>query len=380
MMAARGFEDRRWMEEAFAAAREAAGRTRPNPAVGCVIARDGRLIGRGFHRQAGMPHAEREALAACVEDPAGATAYVTLEPCSHHGRTPPCVDALIEARIARVVIAQEDPNPVAGGGAEALRRAGIEVEAGLMRGEALRLNPGFNTLHLLGRPLATLKWAMSADGLASADGGHSAWISGTESRRRAHALRAEHDMVIVGRATAEADNARLTIRDAPVPPGPPLVRAVVDSRFALRPDHPLVADASSPSLVVGTESAPAGAERRLRDAGAETMRVAERDGRVDLGAMMRAFAARGWQSVLVEGGRVLAGAMMAEGLADRVRVFAAPVVIGSGPAALSPLVAPSPIRSMDDARRLLMPEWTPCGEDMMLSAWITTHLLPEFEE
>ncbi|MDK2973000.1 MAG: diaminohydroxyphosphoribosylaminopyrimidine deaminase [Candidatus Sumerlaeota bacterium] len=370
------------MRRALALARKAHGQTRPNPLVGCVIARGEEIVGEGFHARAGEPHAERAALAACTQSPRGATMYVTLEPCAHHGRTPPCTDAVIEAGIARVVLAQRDPNPQARGGVEKLRDAGIEVVTGVLEGEALRLNPAFNTFHHLGRPLVTLKWAMTADGCTSATGGHAAWISNSESRRHAHALRAASDAVVVGIGTALRDDARLTIRDADVPPGPPLRRVVLDSQLRLPPVHPLVTDPQGIATVACAHDAPAEAEARLRDAGATVWRLKPgRDGHgVSLSDFLLHLQGAGVQALLVEGGRHLAGEFLAAGLADRVAVFIAPKLIGSGPEPLSALLSPEPLQRMDQALALHHATWTPIGDDILLDAWITSHLFPETAE
>lgn len=366
------------MHRAVALARRGWGQTRPNPHVGAIVVREGRVIGEGWHRRAGEPHAEIEALRACREDPRGATLYVTLEPCNHHGRTPPCTDAILAAGIARVVVGQRDPNPAAYGGVHRLWNAGVQVETGVCEQECLLLNPAFNTFHALGRPMVTLKWAMSADGCTSTASGQSAWISGEAARTRAHQLRAESDAVLVGVETAIRDNARLTIRGVDVPPGPPLRRIVMDSRLRLPPDHPFVRETQGPAIVVCTEDAPRDAEQRLAHGGAEIWRLQKSgDGEtIDAGALLGRLHAEGVQSLLVEGGRRVAGAFLAAGLVDRVAVFFAPKLVGSGEHALSALQVPAPIDHMDRATPLHHAEWEAVGPDMLLSAWITTHLFP----
>lgn len=368
--------DTRFMQRAIELARLAEGQTRPNPLVGAVIVRDGFIIAEGFHARAGEPHAERVALAAASADPRGATMYVTLEPCNHHGRTPPCTDAILAAGIARVVIAQRDPNPLARGGVERLRQAGVEVTVGVLAPEARMLNPAFNIYHREGRPLVMLKWAMSADGCTSCHGGASAWITGPAARARGHALRAAHDAVAIGVETALRDNARLTIRDAPVPPGPPLKRLVLDTDLRLPPDHPLVTADQGEAWVACAGDAPVENERRLLDAGAHVVRVRRaKEGRgISVPDLIRHLYDLGVQSLYVEGGRTVAGAFLRSGFADRIAAFIAPLVVGAGESPLSALVLPEPPRTMDAAHRLHHPCWTVVGEDVLLEAWLSGHL------
>jgi diaminohydroxyphosphoribosylaminopyrimidine deaminase/5-amino-6-(5-phosphoribosylamino)uracil reductase len=301
---------------------------------------------------------------------------VTLEPCAHHGRTPPCADALIAAGIARVVVAARDPNPKAQGGLDRLRAAGIAVESGLLETEAHLLNPGFHTLHRLKRPLVTLKWAMTADGCTSATGGHAAWISSPESRRRVHVMRAEHDAVLIGIETALRDNARLTIRDAPVPPGPALLRIVLDTTLRLPPNHPFVQAAGSPAIVVCGHAACAEREQRLRDAGADVWR-AETDAHgtaIAVSALLATLHARGVQALLVEGGRRVAGSFLDACVVDRVAVFLAPTLITSGAESLGALRVADPPDTMRAAREMHHVTWTASGPDMLLEGWLTREL------
>ncbi len=363
------------MTRALELARRAEGRTRPNPLVGCVVVRDGRVVGEGFHAQAGGPHAEREALASCSEDPRGATMYVTLEPCSHTGRTPPCADAVIGSGVARLVIAQRDPNPQAGGGIERIRAAGIQVETDVCAEETMLLNPAFNTYHMLGRPLVTLKWAASADGCTSCEGGDSRWISDASSRRRVHEMRARADAVLVGIETALRDDAKLTVRDAEVPPGPKLRRMVLDAELRLPPDHPLVVADPETAVVWCTEDASPEREAALANAGATVRRIRRRErGGVSVAELVAALHGEGVQSLLVEGGRRVAGSFLAEGLADRVAVITSPVLIGSGGNALSALVVREPVTRMDRAVRLHHTRVETIGDDVLLEGWLTGHL------
>lgn len=363
-------QDKVMMARAIELARRAWGQTRPNPHVGCVIARGTRILGEGWHERAGGPHAERAALDAASEDPRGATAYVTLEPCAHLGRTPPCADALIAAGIARAVIAQRDPNPLARGGIERLREAGMEVETGVLASEAIQLNPGFNAMHTLGRPLVTLKWALSADGCTSCRSGQSAWISNERSRRDVQDLRAGHDGVLIGIETALRDNARLTLRDRPEPPGPPRRRIVLDTAARLPSEHPFLAAKGGIPTIVGGTNAPPGDVERLANLGAEVwLADTESQDRIDLGSLMIILREKGIQSLLVEGGRRVAGSFLEQDFVDRIVVYVAPVIIGSGPEALSAMVSDSPIASMESAIRLHEASWEEFGTDRRLSGW-----------
>ncbi len=366
------------MLRALELARRAEGCTRPNPLVGCVIVRDGRVIGEGFHARAGQPHAEREALASCTNDSRGSTMYVTLEPCAHHGRTPPCADAVIDAEVARVVVAQRDPNPEARGGIERLREAGVTVDTGTCKREALLLNPGFNTYHMLCRPLITLKWAISADGCTSCASGDSGWISNPSSRRVVHELRAASDGVLVGIETAVQDQARLTIREAEISPGPPLRRIVLDSTLRIAPTHPLVETDPATAVICCTEKASLEKKKKLTDAGATVLRIEQDEqGRVSIPALMTVLHAEGIQSLLVEGGRRLAGSFLAAGMVDRIEVFVAPLLIGSGKEPLSSIVHPDPISRMDQALRLHHSGVNVVEGDVHMHGWLTKHLFPD---
>src|ERR1700693_2815456 len=243
-------------QEAVALARRGLGRVWPNPAVGCVIARDGRVVGRGWTQPGGRPHAETEAWARAGEAAHGATAYVTLEPCCHWGRTPPCADALIAAGVRRVVVAFEDPDPrVAGGGLAALRAAGLSVEAGLCAAEAAEINAGFFQRVRLGRPLVTLKLATSLDGRIATASGGSRWITGEAARQRAHLLRAEHDAVLVGTGTVLADNPRLTCRLPGLEQRSP-IRIVIDRQLRTPPSAHVIAEATQIATWVLTWASP----------------------------------------------------------------------------------------------------------------------------
>ena len=296
------------------------------------------MVGRGWTQPGGRPHAETEALTQAGEAARGATAYVTLEPCAHHGKTPPCAEALIRAGLARVVAAVEDPDTrVAGSGLQMLRAAGIAVEVGLCRAQAERLTAGFLSRTIKGRPLVVLKLATSLDGRIATHSGNSQWITGPLARRRAHLLRARADAVMVGSGTAVLDNPSLDVRLPGLEDRQPL-RVVVDGRLRLPLTHKLVAGASrQPTLLVTHDGNVAARLTAYRDAGVEVVQVAaEPGGHVSLPATLELLGSRGVTRLLVEGGGHLAASLLRDGLVDRLAWFQAPLVIGGdGVAAVS---------------------------------------------
>lgn len=320
-------DDRRWMTAALAVGRRGLGRVWPNPAVGCVVVKDGRPVGRGWTQPGGRPHAETMALAAAGGDAAGATAYVSLEPCAHHGRTPPCADALIAARVARVVSPMRDPDPrVSGRGFAALRAAGIAVDVGLMAAAAEEANAGFLALQRSGRPWLTLKLAATLDGRIATRTGESRWITGPAARRRVHLMRAAHDAVLIGAGTARADDPALDVRLPGLESAAP-VRVIVDG------------DLSSPKAKPG---APVwrlcGQDADAPDWGEAAPVPRAADGRLDLAAAMRALGARGLTRVLCEGGGTLAASLLKAGLVDELVWMSAGAAIGAdGASAIGPL-------------------------------------------
>ncbi|MFL6259923.1 MAG: bifunctional diaminohydroxyphosphoribosylaminopyrimidine deaminase/5-amino-6-(5-phosphoribosylamino)uracil reductase RibD [Thermoanaerobaculia bacterium] len=296
-------------------------RTSPNPRVGAVLVRNGEVVGSGWHRQVGGPHAEVEALREAGDRARGATLFVTLEPCSHHGRTPPCADAVIAAGITRVVACHGDPNPkVAGRGFAKLRAAGIEVESGFLEEKAVRLNLPFLIFNLLGRPEVTLKWAMSLDGRIATSTGQSQWISSPAARQWALALREEHDAILVGIGTLLSDDPRLD-RRLGLAAGPNL-RVVLDRRLRTPPDARLLT-VEGP-VVIYTESKESERIEALRARGAEVVTLPA----VEPGAVLADLLGRGVQSLLVEGGGEVLAVFVASGLYDRVMVDCAPLLIG----------------------------------------------------
>jgi diaminohydroxyphosphoribosylaminopyrimidine deaminase/5-amino-6-(5-phosphoribosylamino)uracil reductase len=318
------------MRAALALARRSLGRTWPNPAVGCVIVRDGRVIARGRTQEGGRPHAEADAIAHAGEPLKGATAYVTLEPCSHHGRTPPCADALVAAGVARVVSALEDPDPrVRGQGHARLKAAGIAVDVGEGAAQAAEINAGFLLRVKEGRPLFHLKLASSLDGRIATASGESKWITGEAARADGQRLRATHDAILVGSGTALADDPELTCR-LPGLAGRSPVRIVLDSKARLAPTSKLAMTARQvPVWLVCTSAAPGAPREVLQEAGVEIVEVAAGgDGRVDVAAAGQALGARGLTQVLVEGGGQVAAAFLKAGLVDRISSYRAGLVLG----------------------------------------------------
>ena len=340
------------------------GRVAPNPAVGCVIVQAGRVVGRGWTQPGGRPHAETVALSQAGPAAKGATAYVTLEPCAHHGQTAPCAEALTAAGIARCVVALEDPDPrVDGKGLEILRKAGIAVECGLCREDAASLNHGFLLKQRAGRPLVTLKLATSLDGRIASRSGQSRWITGPEARRRAHLLRAGHDAVLVGSETAILDDPRLDVR-LPGLAGRSPVRVVLDGRLRLPLTHDLVARAGEQETLLFTRD-DAEPERRAAygEAGVTLLTVAlDQAGFLSLPAVLGALGQSGLTRVLVEGGGRVAAGLLAEKLVDRVAWFRAPKIIGGDGA---PAVAGFGIDEIADCPQLIQDGLGQAGHDVL---------------
>lgn len=317
-------EDQAFMARALELTRRGRDTATPNPAVGCVIVKDGIAIGEGWHERAGEAHAETRALAACTGSPEGATAYVTLEPCSHHGRTPPCVDALIAAKVVRVVAALEDPNPkVRGSGTARLRQAGVRVDVGCLEDQAREAHIGFVSRMTRGRPWMRLKTAATLDGRIALANGVSQWITGEAARRDVHALRARSCAVLTGIGTVLRDDPRLTVRDVPCTRQPR--RVLIDSRL----DLPLTAKLlqGEPILVL-TVSDDATRRKRIEDAGAEVVVVPKRGEKTDLAAVARLLAERGFNDVMVETGGKLNGSLLQAGVVDEIVFYLAPKIFG----------------------------------------------------
>ncbi len=357
-------QDARFMALALALGRRGLGRTWPNPAVGAVIVKDGIIIGRGWTQSGGRPHAEIEALRRAGEAARGATLYVTLEPCSHYGKSPPCADAIIAAGLSRVVSALEDPNPeVAGAGHARLRAAGIVVDLGIGAEEARRDHAGHIRRMRDGRPHVMLKLAVSADGKAGAPGRKPLAITGEAARDRVHLLRAQSDAIMVGIGTALADDPMLTCRLSGMEKNSP-VRVVLDGALRLPPASRLAHTARDvPVWVITGGEAPRAAEDALLREGVTVLRAAQSDGRLDLAAVLKLLAARGVTRLMVEGGPVLAAALLAADLIDEAVLFQSSKVVGTdGVEALDGL----PLTALTQSPRLKCVMSEPVGADTQL--------------
>lgn len=320
--------DEQFMQSALDLAATAEGRTRPNPAVGAVLVKDGQVVGEGYHPAAGQPHAEIFALRQAGPKAVGSTLYVTLEPCSHTGRTGPCADAVIAAGIARVVVATTDPNPlVSGRGLERLRQAGIAVETGVLEAAARRLIAPFAKHVTTGLPLVVLKAGMTLDGMTATAKGDSQWITNSASRTLVHQFRDKVDAILVGVGTVQQDNPLLTTRLAAGGRNP--LRVVVDSHLRIQEDAALLATGPDcETLIVTTASAPAAKRRRLLQRGVQVVEVDSENNKVKLLKMLSFLGEKGVQSLLLEGGGTLNHAMLHAGLVDRVMLFLAPKLLG----------------------------------------------------
>ena len=351
------------MRHALGLAERALGRVAPNPAVGCVVVgRHGKIVGRGWTGHGGRPHAETLALAQAGESARGATAYVTLEPCAHHGETPPCAEALVQAGIARVVVAVTDPDPrVNGRGLGRLREAGIEVRSPLLECEAAALNAGFFLRVNEQRPLVTLKIAASIDGRIASAGGESRWITGEEARRFAHLMRARHDAILVGVETALADDPLLTCRIPGLEGASPL-RVVLDTRLRLNEGSNLARTAREIPTLVFTAAEGGGA---LAESGVEIVKVSrDARGRPEIGAVLGELAARGITRLLVEGGASVHASFLDRTCVDRLEIFRGSVALGaSGQAAIDALAA----LSLDEAPRFVSVGIRQLGGDVLES-------------
>ena len=353
------------MAHALRLAARGMGNVWPNPAVGCVLIRDGLVVGRGWTQPGGRPHAEVRALHQAGALAEGATAYVTLEPCAHHGQTPPCANALIAARTVRVVTALTDPDPrVAGRGHAMLRAAGIAVTEGVLAAEAAALNAGFLKRVTQGLPFVTLKLAASLDGRTATATAQSRWITGPDARRKVHALRLAHDAVMVGSGTALADDPDLTVRDMGAVRQP--VRIVLDRLLRHAPESRLGHTARAhPVWLLHGPHAPEAARKAWTATGARLIETAEADGRLDLTRALEALAAKGLTRILSEGGSTLAAGLITAGLVDELALFSGGVLIGAeGHPALGPLG----LAALADAPR---PElvWTESIGPNLYSRW-----------
>lgn len=331
--------------------------TTPNPRVGCAIVKDGHVVGEGWHQRAGTPHAEIHALKAAGDAARGATVYVTLEPCSHHGRTPPCAEALVQAGVARVVAAMSDPNPlVAGSGISMLTLAGIQAEVGLMDNEARSLNPGFISRMTRQRPWVRMKTASTLDGKTALANGASQWITGAAARTDVQKLRARACAILTGSGTVLADNPRMNVRDFDIGRQP--LKVIVDSTLRTPVDAAIL-----PALIACHHADPA-TRAALEQAGAEVVELPGTGGRVDLLALLTLLSQRGINELHVEAGAALNGALLAAGLVDEWVAYMAPMAVGD---AARGLFAQPALTSLADAARFRLSDVRQIGDDLRLT-------------
>jgi diaminohydroxyphosphoribosylaminopyrimidine deaminase/5-amino-6-(5-phosphoribosylamino)uracil reductase len=355
--------DSRFMRQAVRLARRGLGRTSPNPPVGAVVVAGGRVVGRGYHRGIGCPHGEIEALRDAGPRSRGATLYVTLEPCNHHGRTAPCTDAILAAGVRRVVFGARDPNPrVRGGGAARLRRRGIAVDSGVEADACAALIAGFSSLVTRGRPLVTLKLAASLDGRIATCTGSSRWITSPPARALVHRLRDEYDAVMVGAGTVLADDPQLTCRRRG---GRDPLRVIVDGRLRTPLTARVVSDAAAPGTVIATTTRSGRKLDVLRRRGVRVLTLPGRAGAVSLPALLRRLAADGVSSVLIEGGAGLAATAVRARVVDQGLFFFAPKLIGGDG---MPMVGSLGVRTMDRAPFLRVVRTSKLGPDLLVHA------------
>ena len=353
-------DDHRYMAQALRLAELGLNSTSPNPRVGCVIVRDGQVLGEGWHQLAGTPHAEVHALQQAGAAARGATVYVTLEPCSHHGRTPPCADALVAAGVVRVVAALRDPNPqVAGRGLAQLQAAGIQVECGLLEEAAREMNIGFVSRMTRGRPWVRSKLAASLDGRTALANGVSQWITGPAARQDVQLWRAQACAIITGVGTVLADDPQMNVRDMDTPRQP--LRVVVDSQLRTPPSAKILRGGA---LIVSAVEDMAKIQALL-DAGAEVLALPSAHGRVDLALLLQLLAERGVNELLVEAGATLNGALIEAGLVDELLLYLAPLLLGDTARGLFALPA---LEKMEDRTDLILRDVRLVGQDMRVIA------------
>lgn len=358
-----GCDERAYMRRAIELAQRGIPWTSPNPLVGAVIVKDGRIIGEGYHARCGDLHAERNALANCTEDPRGATIYVTLEPCCHHGRTPPCTQALIERGIGRVVVGSRDPNPkVAGGGIRTLRDAGIAVEEDFMREECDAFNTIFFHYITTKTPYTALKYAMTADGKIATVTGASRWITNEDARRHVHTLRSRYRAILVGIDTAIADDPMLNCR---IDGGRNPIRIVCDSKLRISESAHLCATARDIPTIVACAAPDAEKRRVLENMGVEVLVLRGADGRVDLRALVEELGRREIDSLLIEGGSAIHYSALHAGIVQRIYAYIGAKAFG-GAEAKSP-VGGAGTERVEDAFALCAPKITPFGSDVLLT-------------
>lgn len=355
--------DAEYMGRALALAKKGAGRVNPNPMVGAVIVKDGVIIGQGYHEQYGGLHAERNALAACTASPEGATLYVTLEPCCHYGKTPPCTEAILEHKLASVVIGSDDPNPlVAGKGIEILRSHGVEVETHVRKEDCDQLNEVFFHYIRTKTPFVVMKYAMTLDGKIATKTGASQWITGEIARRRVHEDRNRYAAIMAGVGTVLADDPQLTCR---IEGGQNPVRVICDSRLRTPLTAKVVTTAGETPTILATVERDTARHRPYLDAGCQVLTVPERAGRLDLTALMEQLGAQNIDSVLLEGGGTLNWTALTSGIVQKVQAYIAPKLFGG--TAKSPVMGEG-VELPDQAIQLSSPTVTRLGEDLLLES------------
>lgn len=353
----------RYMKRALTLARKGIGKTSPNPAVGCIIVKDGQVVGQGWHKKAGTPHAEIHALAAAKDAARGADVYVTLEPCCHTGKTPPCSDALIKAGVKRVIVGMKDPNPkVSGGGIAALESAGIEVVGGVLEDECRQINLPFIKQITTGLPYVTFKCAMTLDGNIATVTGESKWISCLDSRRLVHKMRSRMDAIMVGVDTIIADNPELTVR---LVRGRDPVRIIVDTRLRTPESVKVLSERLASGTIIATTETNPKVHLRYTQQGVTILVCEEDSGRVCMDDLLYKLGNMGIQSILLEGGSRLAGSMLQSGLIDELVFFVAPKIIGNNGFAPFTLLG---MTSMDQAIKLVYTKVEKSGVDLVVHA------------
>lgn len=357
--------DEKYMKRALELAAQAKGHTSPNPMVGAVIVKDGRIIGEGYHHKAGQPHAEVNAVQSAEESVKGATIYVTLEPCSHYGKTPPCSDLIIRSGFNKVVVASVDPNPlVAGRGIQRIRDAGIEVEVGVCEKESVRLNEVFNYFITTQRPFVHMKYAMTLDGKIATETGQSKWISSEKSREHAHRLRGELSGIMAGIGTVLKDNPQLTCR---VPGYSNPVRIVVDSQLRIPLDSAVLTNQlEAKTIILTTRFASEEKLTALEKMGVEVIKVKASEKRIDLYEAMNVLGKKGIDSILLEGGAQLNASALEADIVNKLTVYIAPKLVG-GEKAVSPVIGKG-VQHMAEAYQFKDVQTYKIGEDIVIEA------------
>jgi diaminohydroxyphosphoribosylaminopyrimidine deaminase / 5-amino-6-(5-phosphoribosylamino)uracil reductase len=358
--------DEQWMKRVLRLARKGQGRTAPNPMVGAILVKNGKIVGQGYHARAGEAHAEVIALERAGKEARGATLYLNLEPCTHFGRTPPCAPRVIASGIKRAVIGMKDPNPVVQGkGIAGLIKAGIEVESGVLEKACRTLNEAFSKYILKGTPFIILKAAATLDGKTATRTGDSKWISGEESRRRVHQLRNQVDGIVVGIDTVREDNPLLTAR---VRGGRDPLRIVLDSRLRVREDARIMEGDPSRVILATTKVAPRAKVKRLEERGARVLILPAKEGRVDLQSLAARLGTMGIMSLMVEGGSRVNGAFLDAGLIDKVVLFVAPKLIGDAQA--PGIFGGKGVATIEEAMALKDMKLSRVGEDIVIEGYL----------